>query len=107
MTALPGYPCAVCRRSSERGHSVSTPEALTHFCSAACIRIWIMKGPDITHNERAAAIAGGNAGGEYLDEIGKTDLASLSPEEWGEFCARLFAAACDALRAAADDDIPF
>ena len=58
-------------------------------------------------DERTAALIGGNAGGEYLDKIGKTDLATMKPEEWEEFCARIFAATCDELRQRADDEIPF
>ncbi len=107
MTALPGVPCAVCNRSTHEGRAVSTPERLTHFCSDTCMRVFILKGPDLTKNERAAAIAGGDEGGAYLDQIGKTDLAELTGEEWAEFCARLYRAACDAMREAAEDDIPF
>ena len=37
---------------------------------------------DPTPNERAAMARGGAMGGEYLDSLGKTDLAQLSLEEW-------------------------
>jgi len=32
---------------------------------------------------------GGEIGGQYLDTIGKTDLATLTQEEWFEFCRRI------------------
>lgn len=66
-----------------------------------------MKHEPLTNDERKAAVEGGNVGGAYLDEIGKTDLASLTREEWAEFCGRLFQGACEALRAQADDEVPF
>ncbi len=66
-----------------------------------------MRKPDLDPNERQAALAGGDAAGAYLDGIGKTDLAAMTEAEWGEFCGRLFAGACDALRKAADDEVPF
>ena len=40
---------------------------------------------DKTHDEQAAMIAGGNAGGEYLDSICVTDLVTLSVEQYKQF----------------------
>ncbi len=65
------------------------------------------KNPNLTADEAAAAWAGGEDGGQYLDSIGKFDLRSLSEKEWGEFCGRVFAGACADLRRRADDTIPF
>ena len=39
--------------------------------------------------EHEAMIQGGEAAGNYLDEIGETDLAKLSREQWLEFLRRL------------------
>lgn len=39
--------------------------------------------------DEAAALLGGRHAGEYLDEIGKSDLATLTREEWATFCTRL------------------
>lgn len=36
-------------------------------------------------HENEAIMYGGQMGGEYLDSIGKTDLATLSADEWAEF----------------------
>lgn len=35
--------------------------------------------------EREALMEAGDAAGGYLDELGKTDLATLTPEEWEAF----------------------
>ena len=40
---------------------------------------------DVTNNEVEAALHGGRMGGEYLDELGKTNLAALTKEEWTQF----------------------
>ena len=78
-------------------------------CSLDCAALYIQaKGkPEMKQFEREAAIEGGNAGGQYLDKIGKTDLASLTVDEWSEICALIFSGACDALRKRAEDEIPF
>ena len=63
--------------------------------------------PDLRTDEKAAVAKGGEAAGAYLDRIGKTDLEKLTLAEWQEFCGVLFKATCAAMRAAADDEIPF
>lgn len=106
MTKMPGYPCAICSRESQ-GIVISLPgKRLKQFCSHDCARIF-MTIDKLTQNERAAATKGGEEAGAFLDAIGKTDLAALSPEEWEKFCAALFKGACDELRRQADDTIPF
>ena len=40
---------------------------------------------DIDDYEKEALVFAGKMGGEYLDSIGKTDLAKLSIEEWNTF----------------------
>jgi len=40
---------------------------------------------DPTQQEMNAIIHGGRNGGEYLESIGKTDLAALSADEWTQF----------------------
>lgn len=41
---------------------------------------------DPTKDELDAIDAGGQCGGEYLDEIGKTDLSTMTEDEWRTFC---------------------
>ena len=40
---------------------------------------------DVFKIDRAAVLKAGNLAGQYLDEIGVTDLASLSAEQWETF----------------------
>jgi len=42
---------------------------------------------DIQKFEMQAALIGGQYAGEYLDSIGKTDLAKLTKDEWQRFCS--------------------
>jgi len=36
-------------------------------------------------HEINAALAGGRMGGEYLVELGQTDMSKLTPAQWQEF----------------------
>ena len=64
---------------------------------------------DATPNEKQAMQNAGNMGGEYLDSIGKTDLASLTQAEWTCFVECVCTGYTDAMRKlrAMDDEIPF
>lgn len=53
---------------------------------------------DPTPNEQAAMEAGGAAGGELLETLGKTDLARLTVDEWRAFIEAVVTGYCDALR---------
>jgi hypothetical protein len=59
---------------------------------------------DPTPNERAAMAHGGAMGGEYLDSLGKTDLAQLSVEEWHTLIEVIVTGYCDYLRDLAAHD---
>jgi hypothetical protein len=59
---------------------------------------------DATPNERAAMAHGGAMGGEYLDSLGRTDLARLSVEEWHTFIEAIVTGYCDHLRELASHD---
>ncbi len=55
-----------------------------------------------------AVLKGGEVAGQYLDAIGKTDLADLNPTQWEMFCTKLVGGAL--LAAIGDvygDQIPF
>ena len=66
---------------------------------------------DPTPYERAAIAHGGAMGGEYLDSIGKTDLARLTEAEWLTFVEAAVTGYCDRLRDLSettdDREIPF
>ncbi|MFM2090834.1 MAG: hypothetical protein RLZZ127_1323 [Planctomycetota bacterium] len=59
---------------------------------------------DPTPNERDAMGAAGRLGGEYLDSIGKTDLATLTGEQWDTFVEAIVTGYGDRLRELADRD---
>ncbi len=59
---------------------------------------------DPTPNERAAIDHGGAMGGEYLDSLGKTDLAQLSVDEWQILIEVIVSGYCDHLRELAGQD---
>jgi hypothetical protein len=59
---------------------------------------------DPTPNEKVAFVHGGAMGGEYLDSIGKTDLESLSQDEWLTFVEVVITGYCDHLRMLAARD---
>lgn len=51
-------------------------------CSLACLNRMGTGMNDPDENEIAALEHAGAMGGEYLDEIGETDLAKLTVEQW-------------------------
>lgn len=57
--------------------------------------------------ERRALEDGGNAGGEFLDSIGKTDLASLDEEEWGTFLSKVLVGYADSMREIVSREVPY
>jgi hypothetical protein len=59
---------------------------------------------DPTPNERAAILYGGDMAGEYLDSLGKSDLALFSSEEWQTLLEVIITGYCDHLRGLAGQD---
>lgn len=57
-----------------------------------------------TPNEEAAIAHGGDMAGEYLDSLGKTDLATLTREEWLTLLTAIVGGYCDHLRDLARTD---
>ena len=62
-----------------------------------------------SRNEQAAMIKGGQAGGLFLEQIGKTDLVALTDAEWSAFVELVITGYCDHLRELAADmsECPF
>ena len=59
---------------------------------------------DPTPNEAEAMTVGGQQGGEYLESIGKSDLAILTETEWDRFIDAVVTGYCDHLRELAAKD---
>lgn len=76
-------------------------------CLAIAKDSYGMNPRDFTRLDSIAAIAGGEVGGAYLDEIDKTDLAQMTEEEWHEFCRRIVGGYREALQTTLRDEAPF
>lgn len=81
-------PCPICRRQC-RGLSFNPKltgvrAPVRHACSARHLELAIAM-IDPTQHELEAMEHAGAMGGEYLEQLGKTDLAALSFEEWSTF----------------------
>jgi hypothetical protein len=80
--------CAACRLRTTCGFGWFDPRSLTSqplaACSVRCMnalcRRWGVVDPD--EHEIAAIAAASPMAGEYLESIGKTDLAVLTEPEW-------------------------
>lgn len=90
--------CSVCRRD-HRGFQFANPgdpfRKLDRACSMQCLdiithywRVGDMLNP--TKHEKEALLAASDAAGEYLEGIGKTDLATMTQQEWRDFIAVIF-----------------
>ena len=107
--------CPICRRQS-RGYgwfdahlSIGNPgrdQSYRQFCSRTCQDLYHRRRGmiDPTPNEKAAMQHGGAMGGEYLDSLGRTDLAVLAVEEWDSFVECIVTGYCDHLRDLAAKD---
>jgi hypothetical protein len=88
--------CAVCRRRAmwlgyapnHRGPYIWLCD--DNGCHAAAKRVYAMPNPILDAYEIGAALEAGADAGAYLEELGKTDLAQLTGDEWREFLHRLY-----------------
>jgi hypothetical protein len=87
--------CAVCHR-----HAVWLGYYLRHRgpviwlcdnndCHAAAKKVYAMPQPTLDAYEIGAVLEAGATAGDYLEEIGRTDLATLTPDQWREFLRRI------------------
>jgi uncharacterized protein DUF6511 len=85
--------CAVCRR-----HAVwlGYPAAARPMwlcddtgCHSAARKAFAMPPSILDDYEIGSALEAGKLAGDYLGEVGTTDLAALSGDEWREFLRRL------------------
>ena len=107
--------CAVCRREhrafgwfdpiyrvSDPRRDASTRELCRMRWQDICHRRRGMIDP--TPNDMAAMQAGGHLAGEYLESIGKSDLVTLTTEEWSTLIEVVVTGYCDTLRDLAGSD---
>ena len=105
--------CGSCGRTAiGYGYAPKPERPVIWVCDdPECLRLakdsYDMKQDDFTRIESLAAQKGGEEGGAYLDEIGVTDLAKLTPDCWAEFCRRLVAGYRKALVRDLRNEAPF
>lgn len=108
--------CAICRRI-EAGVGYSPPPRhsekarIIWTCEADIGRakaVWHMRNDTLARIEREALLAAGDKAGDFLDQMGKTDLAKLSPEEWEAFLSTILEEYGAGVRTRLDaDSVPF
>lgn len=109
ITAPPDVLCAVCRlRHDNIAYSPETWDRLL-WCCIECLntkiddisivrKVYGMPKKTLDVYERRAIATGGEKAGEYLDEIGRTDLAELAPHEFIQFGTRWLLGYAEAIR---------
>jgi hypothetical protein len=88
--------CAVCRRHAVWLGYTPRPHGRPivwlcddNGCHRAAKEIYKMPSSILDAYEIGSALEAGKLAGAYLDEIGKTDIAALSGDEWREFLRRI------------------
>lgn len=105
--------CAVCARpGTGHGYAPSDRHPIAWLCDdPACVQIakdtYSMRQEKFARVDSLAAGQGGEAMGAYLDEIGKSDLAELTEEQWFEACRRMIAGYRVALTTTLSGESPF
>lgn len=105
--------CACCARDSAGfGYTPKHGQPALIVCDdPQCLQIaretYHMKQDTFTRIERLAVEKGGEEAGEFLDAIGRTDLSTMTSDEWGEFCRRLVAGYRNALISGLKNEAPF
>ena len=78
----------------------------THISLAKTV--YNMNKNKLSNTELECLLVAGDSGGQYLDQIGKTDLAKLGPEEWQLFLTTILTAYGEAMSVAVGaDKAPF
>ncbi len=105
--------CAVCGRAG-RGFGFTQRRydaAMQGACSIRCLDILAKRGGHVfklNHYENQAIDAASEKAGAFLEGIGKTDLATLTGEEWRDLLSTVFVAATAQIQRLTDEDaVPF
>ena len=107
--------CAICGRASP-GFGFSPPgwgneRAPLAACSMICLDILAREGRNmfkLNHYETPAIDAASDAAGEYLERIGKSDLATMSQDEWRELLKTVFVRSTATIQRLTDEGaVPF
>jgi hypothetical protein len=102
--------CFICKRRHDNlGVSASERHPVKWACkpclnSTNLKKVYHMR---LDAYEQQALEDGGNAGGAFLDEIGKTDLASLDEHEWSRFLGIVLQGYADSMREIVRTEVPY
>lgn len=107
--------CAICKRRHANIGWASHERAPIKWECKECLSLPIeqvtrfhsMARKALDRFEQQALEEGGNAGGAYLDELGKTDLASLEPYEWSHFLGVVLKGYADSMREIVSREVPY
>lgn len=77
-------------------------------CNVTLQRVYGMSVESLSQVEMEAINKAGAVAGAWLDDVGKTDLAALSRDEWEQFLCRLIDGyQCELRRLMQADRVPF
>ncbi len=105
--------CGCCGRAATGfGYAPKVGQTVLWVCDdPECLQIakdsYTMKQEKFSRIESLAAQKGGDEGGAYLDQIGKSDLATLTIDEWCELNRRIVAGYRRALKSDLKNEAPF
>lgn len=102
--------CFICKRRHDNLGVAPHERATIKWVCKECLSAINMKRAyhmRLDQYEKQALEDGGNAGGAYLDEIGKTDLASLGEDEWSRFLELVLTSYADSMREIVSREVPF
>lgn len=96
--------CHICQREAVHGLAYHSKPLCAHcapYPNAGELLV------ELTTSEEEAIEAGGAHAGAYLDAIGKTDLATLTHDEWSAFLCKVLGGYSDYMREAVKSHPPF
>lgn len=97
-------PCQICKRAGTPGLSYKD-KPICMRCSPHALGGEMMLA--FSENEEEAIEVGGQEAGAYLDSIQKTDLATLSGDEWRTFLGKVLDGYANHMTAMAAQHPPF
>lgn len=105
--------CAVCGRAS-RGFGwgfTNDNQPKRRACSMRCLDIIATRRGTmykLNHFENQAIEAASDKAGAFLEQLGKSDLATMTTEEWRELLKTVFVSATAEIQRLTDEDaVPF
>lgn len=119
MTDSPVGTCFICRRRSDNiGYSPHDRAPIKWVCweclddthngiRSKLPKVYHMARKQLDDYERRALEDGGNAGGSYLDSLGKSDMADLAPEEWSRFLGLVLQGYAESMRETVSREVPY